>query len=175
MNSKRIIYRNRTRELISQILKASFEEQMLFFGFESKVQLEEKIERINKSLSNPTLDYVIFDLIEKSSNLVIGSCGFHNWFKDHNRAELGYEVFAKFRNQGYMNEALATILKFGFNQMDLNRIEALVSPTNIASIKVVEKKGFIKEGIIRQHYKVGNEYDDSIMYSLLRDDEITTT
>ena len=52
--------------------------------------------------------------------------------------------------------------------MNLNRMEALVGPNNIASIKVIEKNGFVKEGIMRGHYKVGDGYEDSLIYSVLK-------
>ena len=170
MNNGRLLYRNRTRELITDLLTQSISDQMLFFGFDTQSQLDYKLERIRKGLSNERVDYRIFDLIEKESNVVIGSCGYHNWMKDHNRSEIGYEIFPKYQNQGYMTEALQNIIKIGFDQMNLNRIEALVSPDNLASIKIIEKNGFIQEGVLRGHYKVDDGYEDSLMYALLKSD-----
>ena len=106
MNNGRLLYRNRTRELITDLLTQSISDQMLFFGFDTQSQLAYKLERIRKGLSNEKVDYQIFDLIKKQSNVVIGSCGFHNWVKDHNRSEIGYEIFPKYQNQGFMTEAI---------------------------------------------------------------------
>ena len=169
MNTNRLILRNRTRKLIIEMLTYSQDQQMLFFGFETKEQLEYKLARIKKGLSN-NIDYRIFDLIEKKNNTVIGSCGFHKWVKDHSRSEIGYEIHSKYQNKGYMSEAIKEVINYGFNKMKLNRIEALVDPENENSIRILEKNSFLKEGVLRGHFKNGNEFEDSIVYSLLRSD-----
>lgn len=170
MISNRLIYRNRTRKLIAEMLTFSVDEQMRFFGFDTRDQLDYKLERIRNGLANTSVDYVIFDLIKKESNIVIGSCGFHKWIKDHNRSEIGYEIFPTYQNQGYMTEALVSVIHYGFDLMGLNRIEALVSPNNAVSIAVITKNGFSQEGVLRGHYKVDDKYEDSVIYSLLRSD-----
>lgn len=146
------------------------EEQMLFFGFSTKDQLEYKLKRIKEGLSKENVDYQIFDLIDKKNNLVIGSCGFHKWIKEHSRSEIGYEIHKKYQNQGYMSEAIKEVINYGFTKMNLNRIEALIDPENESSIKIVENNGFKREGILRGHYKNGNEFEDSVMYALLKSD-----
>jgi len=54
--------------------------------------------------------------------------------------------------------------------MELNRTESLISPDNLASIKIIEKNVFIQEGVFRGHYKTDDDYEDSLMYSLLKYD-----
>jgi len=167
MNTNRLFFRNRTRKLIYEMLTYSQDEQMLFFGFERKEQLEYKLKRIEKGLSN-TIDFCIFDLIEKKTNIVIGSCGFHNWIKNHARSEIGYEIHKQYQNQGYISEAINKVINYGFKEMNLNRIEALIDPMNEISIRIITKNGFKKEGLLREHYKNKNKFEDSIMYSLLK-------
>lgn len=169
MNTNRLIFRNRTRKLINEMLTYTQAEQILFFGFERKEQLEYKLKRIEKSLSND-IDFRIFDLIEKKNNIVIGSCGFHKWEKDHARSEIGYEIHSKYQNKGYMSEAIKELIDYGFDKMKLNRIEALVDPDNKNSIGILEKNAFIKEGVLRGHFKNGTEFEDSVVYSLLKSD-----
>jgi len=84
---------------------------------------------------------------------VIGSCGFHNWIKNHERSEIGYEIHKQYQNQGYMSEAIKKVINYGFQEMNLNRIEALIDPMNENSIRIVTKNGFKQEGILRGHYK----------------------
>ncbi|MDX1828669.1 MAG: GNAT family protein [Lutibacter sp.] len=170
MNTNRLFFRNRTRELIREMLTYSKEEQMLFFGFSTNNQLEYKLKRIQEGLSKENVDYQIFDLIEKKNKTVIGSCGFHKWNKEHSRSEIGYEIHKEYQNQGYMSEAIKEVINYGFKKMNLNRIEALIDPTNENSIRIVEKNGFKREGILRGHYKNGNEFEDSIMYALIKSD-----
>lgn len=111
---------------------------------------------------------VIFQLFLKSDGRMIGSCGFHNWMAEHNRAEIGYHLFEhEDKRKGYMKEALETIIDYGFNHMGLNRIEACTSPNNHASIKLLEKFDFKEEGLLREHYVMDEIVHDSLIFSLL--------
>jgi len=111
-----------------------------------------------------------FLLVLKSNNEIIGRCGYHNWYSDHRRAELGYAL-SKDENKkmGYMSEAVKAVLEYGFNLMNLNRIEAYIGPLNIASQNLVKKNGFILEGNLRQHYIKDGEIQDSLIFSLLKE------
>ncbi|GIN98023.1 hypothetical protein J6TS1_38930 [Siminovitchia terrae] len=65
---------------------------------------------------------------------------------------------------------LDTVIKYGFKQMKLNRIEALIEPKDMASVKLVERLGFLREGLLRKYeYGVG-KFDDLYMYALLMED-----
>jgi [ribosomal protein S5]-alanine N-acetyltransferase len=107
--------------------------------------------------------------VEKQSNTIIGNCGFHTWNPQHHRAEIGYAMNSdEFKNKGFMKETLEKIIEFGFQDMDLNRIEALISENNIPSRKLLDYFGFTKEGVMRGHYLVGEVFEDSVSYSLLK-------
>ncbi len=67
-----------------------------------------------------------------------------------------------------MTEAFEAVLEFGFGKMELNRIEALVHPNNLASIRLLEKFAFQNEGIMRDYYFRGGMFHDSLRFSLLR-------
>ena len=170
METQRLILRNRSREAIAEMLTQSPEQQLEFFGFETLEELEDKLIRVKKGLANTQVDYRIFDLLEKETKKVIGSCGFHNWIKGHCRAEIGYALHQPFRKKGYMREAIKETLAYGYRDMNLNRIEALIAPENTDSIRLVEEFGFIKEGVLRGHYKEEDNFEDSVLYSLLRSD-----
>jgi [ribosomal protein S5]-alanine N-acetyltransferase len=117
---------------------------------------------------------VVFLLISKASNQTIGRAGFHNWYHDHRKAEIGYLIYnEENRRRGYMKEAIAEILDYGFLKMNLNRVEACTSPDNSASINVLRHFGFEKEGHLRQHYIRDEEIQDSFIFSLLKNDYLT--
>ncbi|MCW3161947.1 GNAT family N-acetyltransferase [Chryseobacterium oryctis] len=110
-----------------------------------------------------------FQIVEKQSNTIIGNCGYHTWNPQHHRAEVGYALNSdKFKNKGFMKEALKKIIEFGFQNMELNRIEALIGDDNIPSRKLLEHFGFTKEGIMRGHYLIDGVFENSILYSLLK-------
>jgi len=67
-----------------------------------------------------------------------------------------------------MSEAIGAIVAYGFRELNLNKIRALVVPDNIASIKLLQRLNFQKEGVMRQAQFVNEKYDDLAAYGLLR-------
>ena len=106
----------------------------------------------------------------KSSLTAIGTCGYHNWSRRNRSAEIGYDLSPRFWLKGYMNEALSTAIKYGFEMMDLNRIQAFVHVRNERSLRALSKLGFKIEGIIREKYLCRGQYHDHACLSLLRRD-----
>lgn len=112
-----------------------------------------------------------FLLVLKENNTIMGRCGYHNWYNEHQKAELGYHLFQdENKRKGYMTEAVSAILGYGFDTMNLNRIEACTSPENEASIGVLKKHGFTQEGRLRQHYNRNGDIQDSLIFSLLKEE-----
>ncbi|MBM6497960.1 GNAT family N-acetyltransferase [Flavobacterium macrobrachii] len=118
-------------------------------------------------------DFILFLLTEKTTKSIIGRCGLHNWNKEHQRAEIGYTISDEnFKRKGLMTEAVSSIIDYGFNELKLHRIEALVGSYNIPSLKIIENNFFIKEGLLRQHYLIAGKFVDSVVYSLLHNEYI---
>ncbi|HEX8695123.1 MAG TPA: GNAT family N-acetyltransferase [Longimicrobium sp.] len=88
----------------------------------------------------------------------------------HRRAELGYWVGVPFWNQGYVTEAAAALVDFGFRQLGLNRIQARHLTRNPASGRVMQKLGMKFEGVQRQYMLVRGAFEDLAMYAVLRSD-----
>ncbi len=102
---------------------------------------------------------------------VIGLVGFSDWSRNHNRAMLGYDLTRAYWGQGIGSEAVREIIRFGFERMHLNRIEAETIEDNHESVRMLEKIGFTREGIRRGYsYEDDGEYHGSAMYGLLRSD-----
>jgi len=108
-------------------------------------------------------------IVLREASDLIGSCGFYNWKRDGLRsASMGYDLDPKYWGQGIMAEAVAEIIRFGFEKMNLNRIECTIMPSNARSIRLVERLGFKQEGLLREHsYFNGKFYDDAV-FSLLK-------
>lgn len=110
-----------------------------------------------------------FQIVEKQSSTIIGNCGFHTWNPQHHRAEIGYALNSdEFKNKGFMKEAVEKVIEFGFKEMQLNRIEALIDENNTPSKKLLHHFGFTREGNLRGHYLVNGIFEDSVIYSLLQ-------
>ncbi len=106
----------------------------------------------------------------KDAGKVIGSCGFLNMVPKHYRAEVGFELSKEFWGRGIAGEALRAMVKYGYVHYRLERIEALIEPDNLPSQKLVEKHGFIREGLLRHYEYTCGKFDDLYMYSLLKND-----
>jgi ribosomal-protein-alanine N-acetyltransferase len=107
----------------------------------------------------------------KEQDRVIGLFGLHYWSKYHRRAEAGYDMARAFWGQGIGSEALRAILRFGFNDLDLNRIYAGTIADNQESVRMLERLGFTREGTRRKHsWEDDGTFHDSAMYGLLRDE-----
>ena len=103
----------------------------------------------------------------KGKSNIIGTIGFNNYTKKH-RANIGYDLKSSYWNRGYMTEALQTVVEFGFNALEINRIEAEVMQGNIISEILLKKLNFRREGILRQWMQWNEQYYDMTMYSLLK-------
>jgi len=87
---------------------------------------------------------------------------------DNGRAELGYAMAQEWWGQGYMGEALRSLLDYTFNTLNLRRLEADVDPRNGASIRTLERLGFQREGFLRERWHVAGEIQDALFYGLLK-------
>jgi ribosomal-protein-alanine N-acetyltransferase len=147
------------------------EQLIIFLGLPNAEQLAIEKSKFEKGYTTYKIDYIGSQLLDKTNLNVIGWCGFHSWYPEHQRAEIGYHIIEETnKGKGYMSEAFGAIINYGFQHMQLNRIEALIGPQNIASLQLVHKFGFVKEGVMRQHYFKNGQLEDSIIYALLKAD-----
>ena len=101
---------------------------------------------------------------------VIGTIGLM-WMQRENRsAEVGYSLSRQYWNQGMMTEALEEILRFCFETLRLNRVEAQYEIDNPASGAVMRHAGMRREGMLRQRVYNKGRYVDVELYAILRDD-----
>ncbi len=157
MNS---VFENHTKAEIKNLLGHRSEED--FLKEESKFK---------NGYSCYNRSFKLFLITDKSSNTIIGRCGIHNWNIEHKRAEIGYVMEDEnYKRKGLMTEVLAAVLEYGFTKLKLNRIEALVGKENTASLKLLEKYNFVKEGELREHYFIAGKHEDSVIFSLLHNE-----
>jgi ribosomal-protein-alanine N-acetyltransferase len=147
--------------------KMSGAEQMLFMGCKTANELAEWQRKYDGGLTTFNRKMNFFFLLHKETNENIGWCGYHTWYIDHHRAEIGYGINEDFQNQGLMTEATKAILDYGFNTMKLRRVEAFVGEENIPSLRLMQIFGFTKEGMARKHYNIDGINLDSLMFGLL--------
>ncbi len=83
---------------------------------------------------------------------------------------LGYWIGAKYANQGHMTAAVRAVVPFVFDSLELHRLEAACIPSNTASIRLLEKTGFKREGLARRYLRINGVWQDHLLYALLDTD-----
>ena len=110
-----------------------------------------------------------FAIVRQDDALLAGAIGLQI-DRAINKAELGYWIGAPFWNRGYATEATLAVLKFGFDDLRLNRIQACHFARNPASGRVMQKAGMLLEGTARQNIIKWGRYEDLVSYAMLRED-----
>jgi RimJ/RimL family protein N-acetyltransferase len=111
-----------------------------------------------------------FAVVRRADAAVIGTVTLYALDAQCRRAEVGYALRVSEWGQGYANEAVTALLDWGFEHLDLNRIEADIDPRNEPSARALERLGFAREGHLRERWIVGGEVCDSLIYGLLARD-----
>jgi ribosomal-protein-alanine N-acetyltransferase len=109
-------------------------------------------------------------IADKSTDKMLGLVNFPFWMRQFFISRLSYILHKDNWENGYMTEVLPVCLKFGFEKMALHRIEAVINPLNKPSLKLVEKLGFKREGMMEEHtYNfIHDRFDDTYLYCLLK-------
>lgn len=130
---------------------------------------EAEIERIHKKrTNNESLVWAI--ALKENPEQFIGFVGYPRVDHTNFRGEVGYFLHPDFWGKGYAGEALKAVVDFGFTQMDMHSIFAIIDPENKASANLLLKSGFAKEGAFRQDYYFNGEFLDSEYYAKLVSD-----
>jgi len=114
-------------------------------------------------------------ITQRGEGRVIGTHTLFHFHEQSRRCEIGYILARDYWGRGYMREALAVLVDYAFYSLDLCRIEADVDPRNIASVRALEHFGFVREGLLRERWRVGDVVSDSLLLGLLRGDREQAT
>lgn len=89
------------------------------------------------------------------------------------RGQGGYAIIPAARGQRFASDALSAMTQFGWTIPELNRIELLIEPWNVASASAAERAGYECEGLLRSHQEIAGQRRDMLMYSVVRSDANT--
>ena len=138
----------------------------------TRQQTDEKLALIDTGIREHTS--IVWVLSPRGARELWGTAGFWRWNKEHHNAELGYALLPAHWGGGLMAEALRAILAFGFARLALHRAEANVDPDNAASRRVLEKLGFVQEGLLRENWCAGERFTDTVTFGLLERDLVAS-
>lgn len=111
----------------------------------------------------------IFVIVDNHGRF-LGGCGLNRIDTAHRYANLGYWLRASALGRGVATQAVKLLRDYSFNETDLDRLEIVVAVENIASQRVAERVGAIREGLLRQVLLLDDKRHDAVIYSLLRSD-----
>jgi ribosomal-protein-alanine N-acetyltransferase len=114
-------------------------------------------------------DGIRWGITLKENQQLIGSVGFKKIFRQHRRADLGYELDPAYWNKGIMTEAVKLVTDYGLEKMNLHSIEANITPDHLASKRILEKNGFELEAHYKENFYY-NRWWDSAIYSKRKTD-----
>ena len=109
----------------------------------------------------------MFKLI-KYTQLKTSIIGFYRTKFANYRSEIGYMLLSENHGKGIATEAVERVMKYGFNEMNLHSMEAIIDPRNSASERVLIKNGFVKEAHFLENEYWDGKFWDSVVFSLLK-------
>jgi ribosomal-protein-alanine N-acetyltransferase len=86
-------------------------------------------------------------------------------------AQIGYWMGQRYAGKGLMQDAIGVLLSHAFGTMRLHRVEAACIPGNTRSIRVLEKAGFTREGLLRSYLRINGAWQDHFIYALIADEQ----
>ncbi|WP_209124620.1 GNAT family N-acetyltransferase [Alkalihalobacillus sp. BA299] len=134
--------------------------------FKDLLEAEELVRNFKES--NQSYTSISWGIELKETNKIIGTCGFKKWDRLSQHAEIGGNISSKEWGKGFGKETLMFLMEYGFTKMYLNKIYAYTNVKNRSVIKLMNKNGFLQEGILREHQFLGEEYNDVLVFSILK-------
>ena len=111
-----------------------------------------------------------FGIFDAKDGTLIGGCGFNDLGRDNRQANLGYWVRTSRMGQGVAPSATLLLAKWGFEVLNLKRIEIVIAVGNERSLRVAEKVGAQREGVLRSRINIRDLIHDAVMHSLVPGD-----
>lgn len=147
LNTQRFNLREFTKNDLSNIyLGLSHPEVIKYYGvsYTSKEAAKEQLEWFKNLEKEET--GIWWAISSKENSQFLGAVGFNNLSKIHRKAELGFWLLPEFWKKGIISEVLPEVVDFGFKDLNLHRVEAMVETPNINSKNVLKKMKFLHEG-----------------------------
>lgn len=171
LETERLILRSMSLDDLEFIIRHfSDYETNRYSDYEGLKNREEAIEFYKRFLELGKPSHFRLGVVLKETGELVGTLGYHNFSRKDFRTEIGYDLYKTHWGKGFMTEAVRAIIRYGFEQMNLNRIEATMNSENLRSIKLLERLGFQKEGLLREKYYCKGRFQHELVYSLLRKD-----
>lgn len=172
LTTERLILRKITIEDIDDMYAyASNDEVSKYLTWETHRNITDTKDYIKLILNNYKNNKIApWGIEHKETKKMIGSIDFVNWFPNDKVAEIGYVLSQDYWGKGLMTEAARELIAFGFEKMDLIRIQARCFTKNFGSERIMQKTGMTLEGIMRKAMFTKGAHQDIKLYSILKEE-----
>jgi ribosomal-protein-alanine N-acetyltransferase len=169
LESERLLLRQITSNDVNEIFELrSNPETMKYIPRPLVISIDEAMDHIkmiqDKIETNEGINWAI---TLKGSPKMIGIIGHYRIRWEHFRSEIGYMLLPEYHGKGLITEAIELMIKYGFDDMKMHSLEAIIDPDNTASARVLEKNNFVKEAHILQNEFYDGRFLDTVIYSIL--------
>jgi len=170
LETDRLILRGFVEDDIDDIFEyASIDKVTDFLPWDTHKTLDDTKAFLQMTKENFTKhDNIDFAIVLKSENKVIGGISIRKWNNYNRCADIGYVLSPNYWRMGIITEAIKRIIKFGFEELNANRIEAHCDENNIASYRAMEKAGLKYEGTLRNKVFMKGKFINMKYYSILK-------
>lgn len=169
LETERLILRELTENDAQSVLNCFSNEDVLRYYGQNPLSSVNQVKQIIRHFA---INYnekrgIKWGIKIKGKEGIIGTIGIQDWSIEHKRADISYALFPEYWGNGYATEAVREVLSFGFKELDLTRIGAIVFVENTGSNQLLTKLGFEKEGVLKNYmYQNGVPHDTNV-FSLL--------
>ncbi|MFE4811480.1 GNAT family N-acetyltransferase [Peribacillus simplex] len=169
LETERLILRELVEGDALEILKCFSNQEVLRYYGQTPLTNTDQVKQIIRNFSKYFDEKlgIKWGIELKGKDGIIGTIGFQEWSHEHKRAELSYALFPNEWGNGYATESVSKVISYGFKELDLTRIGAIVFIENKASNKLLTNLGFNKEGILRNYMYQNDVAFDTNLYSLI--------
>lgn len=169
LDTERLLLRRITDEDVNEVFELrSNPETMKYIPRPLVKNSEDALEHIamieDKIITNMGINWGI---TLKDNSKLLGIIGYYRLQPENYRAEIGYILLPEFHGKGIIPEAVNRLITYGFEDLNLHSIEAIIDPENYASEKVLQKCGFVKEAHLKESDFYEGRFLDKVIYSLL--------
>lgn len=137
-------------------------------SYKTEEQVHELLTKYISSYDNE--HYYRWAIVEKDSNECIGQIAYYLFNAKNNWAEIEYCIGTSFQGRGYATEATKAVIEYGFEKINLHRVQICCREVNEASRSVILKCGLTYEGTLRDYFWRNDHYEGEMVFSILRDE-----
>jgi RimJ/RimL family protein N-acetyltransferase len=119
---------------------------------------------------NEQKDRLDLAVVVKETGELVGEVVFNEYDEDTGNVNFRILIGPKGRNRGFGSEAISLFINYGFDKLELHKIELEVDSFNPRAEHTYQKNGFVLEGILRENFKYNDVYIDTKMYGMLKSD-----